>query len=93
MVDIHEVAPYHPDADRFAYEPTFVQARVGHGSHDVVMVQFAEELIQRALSRHGDELRFSLLSLALLLIHGVRFVRVRTVHHWASSTFDKQFAS
>ena len=60
MVDIHEVAPYHPDADRFAHEPTFVQARVGHGSDDAVMVQFAEELIQRALSRHGDELRFFL---------------------------------
>ena len=33
-VAIHEVAPYHPDADRFAHEPTFVQARVGHGSDD-----------------------------------------------------------
>ena len=60
MVDIHEVAPYHPDADRFAHEPGVLQARVGHDSDDAVMVQFAEELIQRALSRHGDELRFFL---------------------------------
>ena len=34
MADIPEVAPYHPDADRFAHEPTFVQARVGHGRDD-----------------------------------------------------------